>query len=116
MPWLVMKLVFSQVANAPMPFFARPVARQLCHRVIRSFLQPRIDANLAYIDEWLRDRPWFVADRLTVVDIQMSYVLEGSLTAKNREHYPAAAAWLDRVRERPAYQSAINKGGHPVPS
>jgi len=33
MNWLVMKLVFMTIPTQPMPFFVRPIARELCKKV-----------------------------------------------------------------------------------
>jgi glutathione S-transferase len=39
MPLLVMKLIFSQIPKAPMPFFVKPVARRIVDGVDSAFLQ-----------------------------------------------------------------------------
>lgn len=115
MPWLVMKLVFQRVPKAPMPFFVRPVARNLCGRVIKSLVQPNIDTHLAAIEDWLRDRTWFAGDRMTLADIQMSYPLEAASSRTDLGDYPAVNAYLERIRTLPAYRAALEKGGSPTP-
>lgn len=42
-PQLLMKLIFDRVERAPMPFFARPVAKAICRNVRNTFIQPNID-------------------------------------------------------------------------
>ena len=115
MPWLVMKLVFQRVPKAPMPFFIRPVARNLSQRVIGTFIQPNIGTHLATIETWLKDRTWFAGERMTLADIQMSYPLEAASARANLDDYPAVKAYLERIRALPAYQAALEKGGSPTP-
>jgi len=47
MNWLVMKLVFMTIPTQPMPFFVRPIARQLCQQVQAKLIDP----NLASITD-----------------------------------------------------------------
>jgi len=57
MPPLVMALVFNKVRTAPMPFFARPIARGIADKVMGSFVQPNIDRQLAFMQAELTSRP-----------------------------------------------------------
>jgi len=55
---------------------------------------------------------WFAGDAFTAADIQLSFPLEAAgaagLLGETRPHLQA---FLERVRERPAYQRALKKGG-----
>lgn len=112
MPLLVMTLVFRRVPKSRMPFFARPVAKNITRRVIGSYIQPQVDTQLRVLNDHLQQRDWLVADRFTCADIQISYPLEAAAGRYGLgEAYPALAAYLERLRARPAYQVAIDKGG-----
>lgn len=112
MPLLVMTLVFRRVPKAPMPFFVKPVAKRITRDVIRSFIQPQVDTQLRVLNDHLQQRDWLVADRFTCADIQISYPLEAAAGRYGLgDAYPALAAYLERLRARPAYQVAIEKGG-----
>lgn len=115
MPWLVMKLVFQRVPTSPMPFFIRPVARTLCSKVVNSLVQPNIDTHLKVIEDRLTSSRWFAGEQLTIADIQMSYPLEAASSRANLDGFPAIREYLDRIRQRPAYRMAIEKGGPPTP-
>jgi glutathione S-transferase len=109
---LLMKLVFDRVEKAKMPFFAKPIARGIAQKVKGSFVLPQIAAQLAYMESELEKTPWFAGAEFSAADIQISFPLEasqarGGLDAK----YPKLTAFLERIRARPAYQRAIERGG-----
>ena len=75
-------------------------------------VQPMIDRHLDFVESELAQRPWFAGDEMTAADIMMSFPLEaarsrGGLDASR----PNTIAWLDKVHARPAYQTALAKGG-----
>ncbi len=111
MPPLVMTLIFSRIEDGPMPFFARPVARAIARRVKSGYLQPQIDSQLAYIETTLARAPWFAGDRFSAADIQMSYPLEAAQARAGLDtRHPATLDFLGRIRARPAYQRAVERG------
>jgi len=111
LPLLLLSLVMSKVETKS-PMLIKPVARKMFDGVRASYLDPNLQRHLAFINETLSDSPWFCGDQLTAADCQMSYALDGAeVRADLREDYPNIADFLDRVRARPAYQAAIEKGG-----
>lgn len=112
MPPLLLKLVFDRVASAKMPFFAKPIARGIADKVLRSFVMPQIRAQLDYIEAELASREWFAGRDFSVADIMMSFPLEA---AKSRggigESHPRLLGWLQAIHARPAYQRALAAGG-----
>ena len=55
---------------------------------------------------------WFAGSDFTAADIQMSFPLEAAASrAGLRNGRPKAAAWLDAIHARPAYQRALTRGG-----
>ena len=113
MPPLLLKLVFDRVAQAPMPFFAKPIARSIADRVLSSFVDPNLDRQTAFMEAELARAPWFVGERLSAADVQMSFPIEA---AKQRgglspETTPRLLDWLARAHARPAYQRALERGG-----
>lgn len=110
MPFMVMKLVFFQIEKAPL--IVRPIAKAISKQVMKAFVQPNIDRNLAFINDHLKDREWFVGDSLTGADAQMMFPIEAA-SARDRlpEKYPAVNAYLERIHNRPAYKRALERGG-----
>ena len=109
MPPLLLKLVFDRVASAPMPFFAKPIARAIAAKAMSSFIGPQITLHLAYLESELERRDWFAGDAFSAADVQLSYPLEAAQARAglNGNDHPHLVAWLTRIRARPAYQRAL---------
>ncbi|MDO6460303.1 glutathione S-transferase [Granulosicoccaceae sp. 1_MG-2023] len=111
MPMLVMKLVCQRVRGAT-PWLLRPLAGGISKGVMGSFVQPSLDRHLAFMEASLKGRDWFVGQRLTGADVQMSYVVAIAAGHDALEgRYPRLSSWLDRVVSRPAWQRALAAGG-----
>ena len=112
MNWLVMKLVFVTIPTQPMPFFVKPVARQLCKKVLAKLIDPNVSTAMEFMEAHLAKHKWFSGDHITLADFQMSFAVEAVLSRGNgAEKYPHLTAYKRRINERPAYQRAIAKGG-----
>jgi glutathione S-transferase len=112
MPPLLLKLVFDRIETAPMPFFARPIARAIASRTKSSFIEPQIALHLAYQESELAQHRWFASNEFSAADIQMSFPIEAAAARAGLDaSRPKLAAFLDRIHARPAYQRAIERGG-----
>ena len=68
--------------------------------------------HLGWLESELQDRDWFTGDNFTAADVMMSFPLEAARQrAGLDERYPNLLAWLDRIHARPAYQTALQRGG-----
>jgi glutathione S-transferase len=112
MPPLVMALIFNRVRTAPMPFFARPIARGIADKVMGGFVQPNIDRQLAFMEAELQSRPWFAGSDFSAADIMMSFPLEAAASRGGLDARCAKLTdFLARIHARPAYQRALQRGG-----
>jgi glutathione S-transferase len=113
MPPLLMKLVFSRMKRAPMPFFVRPIARAIADRALGWIVEPNLARHLAYMENALGPGGWFAGDAFSAADIQMSFPLEASAARGGLDpaSAPRLADFLARVHARPAYQRALERGG-----
>jgi glutathione S-transferase len=112
MPPLLLKLVFRRIETAPMPFFAKPVAKKISQTAQKAFIDPQIRLHLDYLEGELGTRGWFAGDEFTAADIQMSFPLEAAASrAGLGSTHPRLAAFLQRIHARPAYQRALDRGG-----
>ena len=112
MPPMVMRLVFTKMKQAPMPFFIKPVAKMLADKVLSSFVSPNIKRSLDYIEQHLAKHEWFCGEQLTGADIQMSFPLEASVArGLIGADYPAIKAYVAKYQGRDAYQAGLARGG-----
>jgi glutathione S-transferase len=112
MPPLVLKLIFTRIPLAPMPFFMRPVVRRIAQGVEKTFVDPQIALHLDYLEGELAKSEWFVGSEFSAADIQMSFPLEAAATrAGFGSQRPKLGAFLERIHARPAYRRALERGG-----
>lgn len=112
MPPLLMKLVFDRIEKGPMPFFVKPIARGISAKVKSAFISPNIKRNLDFMEASLADGPWFAGKEFSAADIQMSFPVEASAARAGLDaSRPRLMKFLERIRARPAYQRALEKGG-----
>jgi glutathione S-transferase len=112
MPPLLLKLVALRIAGAPMPFFAKPIARKIATTLQSSFIDPQLKLHLGYINKELGATGWFVGTDFTAADVQMSFPLEAATARGGMEgQIPAVVDFLKRIHARPAYQRALEHGG-----
>jgi glutathione S-transferase len=112
MPPLLMKLVFNRVANAPMPFFVRPIARRIADGAMGAFIGPQIKLHLDYMEGELGKYPWFAGNEFTAADVQMSFPLEAAAARGGLDAgRPRLSGFLERIHARPAYKRALERGG-----
>ena len=95
MPPLVMSLILGFLGEAGAP--------------LRPHLDGQIEAQLAYMEQGLGGRDFFVGNDLTGADIQLLFVLEAA--GARLETHPRLVAYRDRMHARPAYRRALEKGG-----
>jgi glutathione S-transferase len=95
-----------------MPFFLRPLVRRISAQVMQRYVAPQIALHLDYMEAQLGASPWFAGEQFSAADIQISFPIEGAEAADvlgaNR---PNLSGFLARIRARPAYQRALEKGG-----
>ncbi len=110
MPPLLMKLVFDQVEKAPL--IVRPVAKAISAKVNAAFIRPNLKTHLDFLEAELAQSPWFAGDAFSAADIQMSFPLEAAAARAGLDHRrPRLMDWLERIHARPAYKTALEKGG-----
>ncbi|WP_341317447.1 glutathione S-transferase [Paraburkholderia sp. IMGN_8] len=112
MPPLLLKLIALRIAGAPMPFFAKPIARKIAATLQSSFIDPQLKLHLGYVNNELSATGWFVGNDFTAADIQMSFPLEAATARGGMEgQIPTVIEFLKHIHARPAYQRALERGG-----
>ena len=111
MPPLLLSLVLSRIRTAPMPFFARPIARGIADKVMHGFVGPQLRTHFGFVDAELAKSSWMTGDAFSAADVQMSFPLEAALVRGDAAPWPNIARWVERIRARPAYIRAVERGG-----
>ena len=112
MPPLLLTLIFDRIANAPMPFFIKPIARGISNKVMNLMVRPNLKRQLDFMESELGRSAWFAGDALTGADIMMSFPLEAAAQRAGLDaSRPKLMDFLKRVHARPAYQRALQRGG-----
>jgi len=74
-------------------------------------IEPEIESHLAHADRALEGRDYFVANRFTAADIEMSFVLDAGNNRGGLHRYPNLVRVRKLLQARPAYQRALERGG-----
>lgn len=112
MPYLLLTLVFKRLPKAPMPFFVRPVMKAVSQQVLSSFVMPQLTTHVSFMEKELEKSAWFAGDRFTAADIQMSFPVEAVVARGPKEvSIPKLRDFVERIKARPAYQRAVERGG-----
>ena len=109
---LLLKLIFDRIPQAPMPFFAKPIARSLCAKVLERMVEPNLRRQLDFMEAELGRNEWFAGNDFSAADIQMSFPVEASAQRAGLDaSRPKLMAFLKRIHARPAYRQALECGG-----
>jgi glutathione S-transferase len=97
MPPLLLRLVLGKMG--PLGWPALP------------YVKGQLKLHLDYLEGELT-APFFVGDALSGADIMLSFPIEAAAArAGLGPTRPRLTAWLDRIRARPAYKRALERGG-----
>lgn len=109
---LLLKLIFEELPRQRMPFFVRPVAREISRKLLKVLVEPQLATQRDFMEAELAKSTWFAGEEFTAADIQMSFVVEASAARGGLGgDRPRLAAWLERIHARPAYRRALERGG-----
>jgi glutathione S-transferase len=112
MPPLLLKLIFDRVAQGPMPFFAKPIAKAISKKVLGTLIEPNLKRQLDFMEAELNRKPWFAGDDFSAADIQMSFPVEAAaMRAGLNDSRPKLMGFLRSIHARPAYRRALERGG-----
>jgi glutathione S-transferase len=112
MPPLLLKLVFTEMTRAKLPFFIKPVVKAISAKVQGLLVDPNIQRQLDFMEAELGKSPWFAGDEITAADVQMSFPLEAAAQRAGLDvRYPRLLDFIQRIHARPAYKRALERGG-----
>ena len=94
---LLLKLYVGRLGDAGAPLHPR--------------IESELDNHFGYMSAALGDRDYFVANQFSAADIQLSFVLDAGGSRGPLAHYPNLMRLHERLKARPAYQRALERGG-----
>ena len=112
MPPLVLTLMLGRMETAPMPFFARPIAKKLTGAVREGYLNHTIAGLFGYLDAGLGKSTFLAGSDLTGADLMMSFPAEAMLQrGPDALKTKRIRAYVEKLHARPAYKRALERGG-----
>ena len=99
--------------SAMLPFMLHLYVSRLgdAGKPLHQRIRDEIANHLGYIEASLTDRDFIVGDSLTGADINLSFVGEIAGVYGMRKDYPHVDRWVRRLHARPAWHTALGKGG-----
>ena len=110
-PPLLLKLILTRMATAPMPFFAKPIAKSITKAAADRFVDPQLALHFNYIESELGRSTWFAGAEFSGADVIMSFPLEAYASRGDISNMPNISNFLERIHARPAYKRALERGG-----
>lgn len=83
---------------------------------LAKFTGPEVTKTLDYIASGVGEGPYLMGDALMLADIQMCYILAIAESAGLLADHPQVAAYLTRLKARPAFIRATEIGGPLMPA
>lgn len=111
MPLLLEALIFKRMISK-VPFFIRPIISLVVNKVRDGYLWQRYGRHMEFMEAELSRSTWLSGEQLTAADIVMGYCLQVAEVRTGIDpKYTQIHGFLKRMRERPAYQRALEKNG-----
>lgn len=79
--------------------------------LMQARIDPEIDNHLSHANAALGANDWFVGNRFTAADIEMSFVLDAASARGGLSRYPNLVRARAAQQARPAYKRALERGG-----
>lgn len=78
-------------------------------------LQDRInsesDNHVGYLNSLLDGQDYFLGNELSAADVQLSFAVEVANVQSAMENFANLKGFLERIKARPAYKAALERGG-----
>jgi glutathione S-transferase len=107
---LLLKLIFTRMPQRA-PGLMRPFVKAVASRTVKDFVDPQIQAHIDYWEAELSRSEWLAGPEFTAADIMMSFPVEVAASRADAGSRPLVRAFLDRIHARPAYRTALERGG-----
>ena len=110
MPPLLVRLITEQLSSKKVPRLVRPVGKLVGAQIDKAYTSGELSRHVHFLEGELGGRSFLAGEDLSAADIQMSYRVE-ALLSRGGLPAPRLGRYAQRMRERPAYQRAVARGG-----
>ena len=93
------------------PALIRPLINKVLSVLQDNFVKPRLTRILEKMEADLSTSKFLAGGRITGADIAVGYTLDMAAMRGLLNSYPECAAYLQRMKDRPAYKAALKKDG-----
>jgi glutathione S-transferase len=107
---LLLKLVFTALPTRA-PGLLKGLVKAIANKAQTGFIDPQLKTHIDYWQAELSKTPWFAGPEFTAADIAMSFPLEAAVSRGGAESRPKVVAFLAAIHARPAYRTALERGG-----
>ena len=115
MPNLVLKQIFSHIVQQT-PWLLRIVSVTFKNTFNRAYLNPELNRQLQQLNLHLQHNDWLAGTKFSMADILLWFPLQASQYAHSGFiSYPSPIQYLARIKSRPAFQTALEKGEWSAP-
>ena len=108
---LVMRLLHKKVIEKS-PFFIAPIAKGIFSGIEKAYLSGTINNAFQFIENTLKKNTFFLGDKISAVDMIMSFPLEASCAGRaDMDKYPHIKEFVKTIKLNKDYKKAIELGG-----
>lgn len=108
---LVMRLLHDKV-NQKVPFVIKPISKLIFKGIEKAYLSHTINHAFQFTEETLNKSIFFLGDKLSAVDMMMSFPLEAACSGRaNMNKYPRIIEFVKTIKNDTHYKKAIELGG-----
>jgi glutathione S-transferase len=107
---LLLRLLFNEIV-ANVPFIVRPVAKGIDKAISAKIITPELKKHFAFIEDHLKSHEFFAGNAFSAADVMMNFPICAAMSRCPQFIGEKTKEWLKKMEGRPAYQTAIEKGG-----
>lgn len=110
---MILIVNMTDIRNAPVPFFLKPITRGVADKVDGSFVNPELKKHCTFLEDYLTESSgeFFAGDKLTGADIMIHFGLEAGTkrVPLSETSFPKLYEYMRRMQQRDAYQRAAKR-------
>lgn len=105
---------FTEIRNAPVPFFIKPITRSIASRVDQAFLNENFKTQFSFLESQIASSPgggkYLCGTELTAADILMSFPLTVAAQQKiDPKTYPKLTEYIKMLEENEVHKRSEEK-------